>query len=60
MQNICDDYTVIFELSVTAKSPEEAAKFALDDLRDESIGPWNAFVNNTDLEENKVVVSNVS
>lgn len=37
-------FTVIFELAITAESPEEAAKFALDDLRDPSIRGWNATV----------------
>lgn len=35
------DYTITIKVSVTADSHEEAAKFALDDLRDETIGPWN-------------------
>ena len=33
------DYTVTIKVSVTASSPEEAAKFALNDLRDEERGP---------------------
>ncbi len=33
------DYTVRVEVEVTADSPEEAAKYALDDLRDKTIGP---------------------
>jgi hypothetical protein len=38
------DFTVQFEVQVTAESPEEAAQHALDDLRDQSLGPWNADV----------------
>lgn len=38
------DYTVKFEVSVTAANPTQAAQFALDDLRDRTIGPWNAEV----------------
>lgn len=38
------DYTVTIEVQVTADSPQEAAQFALDDLRDETIGPWTAEV----------------
>lgn len=36
------DYTVTFSVQVTANSPEEAAAYALDDLRDETLGPWFA------------------
>lgn len=35
------DYTVTVEVSVTAESPEEAAKFALDDLQDPNIEAWS-------------------
>lgn len=35
------DYTVTVEVSVYATSPEMAAQYALDDLRDTSVGPWN-------------------
>lgn len=35
------EYNVAIQLSVTARSPAEAAKFALADLRDTEIGPWN-------------------
>lgn len=35
------DFTVRVELSITAENAQEAARFALDDLRDLSIGPWN-------------------
>lgn len=38
------DYTVRFEVSITAASAEEAAHLALDDLRDTSLGPWSADV----------------
>ena len=38
------DYTVRFEVSITAGSAEEAAHLALDDLRDTSLGPWSADV----------------
>ena len=38
------DYTVKFSVTVTADSPEEAGKFALDDLRDTTLSPWNADV----------------
>ncbi|CAE6795657.1 hypothetical protein R70006_05061 [Paraburkholderia domus] len=47
------DYTVTVELSITADSPEQAAEFALDDLRDRSIGPINFDVEN--LGSKKVV-----
>lgn len=36
-----NDYTVTVEVTVHATSPEMAAQYALDDLRDTSIGPWN-------------------
>ena len=35
------DYTITIQVDVTANSPEEAARFALDDLRDKSIKQWN-------------------
>lgn len=38
------NYTVKFEVSVTANSPAQAAQFALEDLRDRALGPWNAEV----------------
>jgi len=38
------DFTVRFEVSITAASAEEAANLALDDLRDTSLGPWSADV----------------
>lgn len=38
------DYTVTFTVVVTADSPQQAAEFALRDLRDEEIGPWTADV----------------
>lgn len=38
------DYTVTIQVSVTADSPEQAAQLAINDLRDESLGPWNADV----------------
>lgn len=38
------DYEVVFCVSVTADSPEEAGRFALEDLRDPAIGPWYARV----------------
>lgn len=38
------DFTVTIEVQVTADSVEEAAKFALQDLRDTSLGPWFADV----------------
>lgn len=41
-----DDYTVSFEVSVTAASPTKGAVYALQDLRDLEIGPWNARVRN--------------
>ena len=40
------DYTAVIELSVTADSPEEAARFALDDLRDSDIASWTVKVTN--------------
>lgn len=42
------DYTVSVEIGVTAKSPREAAEFALIDLRNKELGPWNLTV--ADLE----------
>lgn len=36
------DFTVTFSVQVTASSPEEAGRFALSDLRDEDLGPWEA------------------
>lgn len=38
------DFTVTFAIQVTADTPEQAAAYALADLRDESIGPWTAQV----------------
>ena len=38
------DFKVSFEVSITAASAEEAVVFALDDLRDMSLGPWTANV----------------
>lgn len=38
------DFTVTFEVQVTAESVEEAGRFALGDLRDEALGPWEATV----------------
>jgi hypothetical protein len=50
------DYTVSVELSVTADSPEEAARYALDDLRDRAIEAWKM-----DVECNRTgVVTEVS
>ena len=40
------DHVVTFEVQVTADSPQQAAKFALDDLRDVTLGSWNARVVN--------------
>lgn len=37
-------FTVSIEVQVTADSVEEAAKFALNDLRDPGLGPWHADV----------------
>jgi hypothetical protein len=40
------EFTVTFKVGVTAESPQQAAQFALDDLRDTSLlGPWVAEVN---------------
>lgn len=44
-------YTVRIELSITADSPEEAAELALQDLRDETLGPWNMDVDDIDDSE---------
>lgn len=41
------DYTVAVEVQVTAESHEEAARFALDDLRDRSLQEWNMTVTNS-------------
>ena len=38
------DYTVTIEVQVSAESPQEAAEYALADLRDQDLGPWNAEV----------------
>lgn len=38
------DYVVRIEVSVTADSPEEAARFALADLQDTGLGPWSVDV----------------
>jgi hypothetical protein len=38
------DYTITIKVDVTANSPEEAAQFALDDIRDKSIKQWNVDV----------------
>lgn len=38
------DYIVTIEVSVTAPTPERAMQFALQDLRDRTIGPWNGDV----------------
>jgi hypothetical protein len=35
------DYTVTVEVSITANTPEQAAAYALMDLRDRDLGPWN-------------------
>jgi hypothetical protein len=35
------DYNVTIHLGVTASSPAEAAKYALNDLRDTTLGPWS-------------------
>jgi hypothetical protein len=38
-------FTVTFVVGVNAESPQQAAQFALDDLRDTSlVGPWVAVV----------------
>ena len=39
-----NEYICLIEVSVTANSPKEAAKYAMDDLRDPSLGPWNVRV----------------
>jgi hypothetical protein len=39
-------YTVTIEVSVTADNPQEAAQYALDDLRDETLGPWEMGASN--------------
>lgn len=38
------DFTVTFSVQVTANSPEEAGRYALSDLRDGELGPWEADV----------------
>ncbi|WP_196493113.1 hypothetical protein [Burkholderia territorii] len=40
------DYVARVEVNVTAESPEQAAQFALDDLRDRSLGPIGFVVEN--------------
>lgn len=47
------DYAVGVELSITAKDPTQAAAYALDDLRDRSLGPIN--FNVTDLASGRTV-----
>ncbi len=42
-----NDYTVRVELRITAESPEEAAQFALNDLRDTSMSNWNMDVSSS-------------
>lgn len=37
-------YMVTFEVGVTASRAEHAPEFALSDLRDKNLGPWNADV----------------
>lgn len=39
-----NDYTVVIEVSITADDPQQAAKWAMEDLRDPSLGPWNVEV----------------
>ncbi|WP_432263378.1 hypothetical protein [Cupriavidus sp. TMH.W2] len=43
------DYEVLFPVSVTAANPEEAARFALDDIRDRKLESWNATVTHGDV-----------
>lgn len=38
------NFTVDFELSITADNPEQAVRFALDDLRDLNLCQWTAKV----------------
>jgi hypothetical protein len=49
------DYTITIEISVTAESFEEAAAFALDDIRDRRLGPWNMNVKNVGSGETEEV-----
>ncbi|GMG94738.1 hypothetical protein ACUXAV_004995 [Cupriavidus metallidurans] len=50
------DFNVTFTVSVTAGTPEEAARLALDDLRDRSLESWNADVEHQG-ERSSVTVS---
>lgn len=53
------DFTVLFEVSVTASSPETAAKFALADLRDTALGPWTACITNSEGHKHSATVNPV-
>lgn len=44
-------YRVTIEVEVTAESFEAAVLYALNDLRDTSIGPWFADIQNMDTGE---------
>lgn len=50
-------YTVQIEMEVAARSPEEAASFALDDLRDRELGPWNMRVGTSGSKTFKAVTA---
>lgn len=54
--HIEQDFTVLFEVSVTASSPETAAKFALADLRDTDLGPWTATITNSEGHKHSATV----
>lgn len=54
------DFTVLFEVSVTASTPETAAKFALADLRDTDLGPWTASITNSEGHKHSVTVCPVT
>jgi hypothetical protein len=49
-------YSVTVVVSVTADSPQEAAKYAMDDLRDMQLNQWNVTVENDQGVIARVVV----
>ncbi len=50
-------YTVQIAMEVAARTPEEAAAFALDDLRDRELGPWEMRVGKTGSKTFKTVTT---
>ena len=50
------DFEVTITLTISADNPKEAFQFALDDLRDKTLSPWQADV--FDFETNETTLEN--